>query len=102
MSQQETEKHDSTIHSIQEEDPGNEKISERLEDLQLQDPDDVFEAGKTLDSFCFTTTMTIGNAVLIIYNNLIISIAQKTCKMIYCALHQCLHTTKFIKKITNN
>ena len=26
-------------------------------------------------------------------NNLIISIAQKTCEMIYCALHQCLYTT---------
>ena len=31
-------------------------------------------------------------------NNLIISIAQKTCEMIYCALHQCLYTTKFILK----
>ena len=58
VSQQETEKHETT-HSIQEEDPGEEKISERLEDLLLQDPDDVFEPGKTRDSFCFTTTMTI-------------------------------------------
>ena len=45
VSQQETEKHDSTIHSIQEEDPGDEKISEGLEDLPLQDQGDVFDPG---------------------------------------------------------
>ena len=44
VSQQETEKHE-TIHSIQEEDPGDEKISEGLEDLPLQDQGDVFDPG---------------------------------------------------------
>ena len=86
MSQQETEKHDSTIHSIQEEDPGDEKISEGLEDLLLQDPDHVFEPGKTLDSFCFTTTMTIGNADFMNknYNNRMMTIYQDT---ISCYIH---------------
>ena len=51
VSQQETEKHESTHQTIQEEDPGEKKISEGLEDLPLQDQDDVFDPGKTIDSF---------------------------------------------------
>ena len=43
-----SEKHETTHQSIQEEDPGDKKISERLDVLQLLDQDDVFDPGKTL------------------------------------------------------
>ena len=45
VSQQETEKQETTHQPIQEEDPGEQKISEGLEDLPLQDQGDVFDLG---------------------------------------------------------